>query len=71
MSELIDAHVHLWDRTRNAQDWMDVLQRGVDSTVDLASLVITGSLVATIPMFLLMIAMHRYWRSGVTMGRLK
>lgn len=47
------------------------LQRGVDSTVDLTSLVITGSLVATIPMVLLMVAMQRYWRSGVTMGSLK
>ncbi|HWU45386.1 MAG TPA: carbohydrate ABC transporter permease [Humibacter sp.] len=47
------------------------LQRGVDSTVDLTSLVITGSLVATIPMVLLMIAMQRYWKSGVTMGSLK
>ncbi|MGO4535080.1 carbohydrate ABC transporter permease [Leifsonia sp. 2MCAF36] len=47
------------------------LQRGVDSTVDLTSLVITGSLVATIPMVLLMIAMQRYWKSGVTMGSIK
>ncbi len=47
------------------------LQRGTDSTVDLTSLVITGSLVATIPMVLLMIAMQRYWRAGVTMGSLK
>ncbi|MGX9898769.1 carbohydrate ABC transporter permease [Arthrobacter sp. SA17] len=47
------------------------LQRGTDSTVDLTGLVITGSLVATIPMVILMIAMQRYWRSGVAMGSLK
>jgi multiple sugar transport system permease protein len=47
------------------------LQRGTDSTVDLTGMVITGSLVATIPMVILMIAMQRYWRSGVAMGSLK
>lgn len=47
------------------------LQRGTDSTVDLTGLVITGSLVATIPMVILMVAMQRYWRSGVAMGSLK
>lgn len=47
------------------------LQRGTDSTVDLTGLVITGSLVATVPMVILMIAMQRYWRSGVAMGSLK
>lgn len=47
------------------------LQRGTDSTVDLTSLVVTGSLISTIPMVALMIAMQRYWRSGVTIGSLK
>jgi multiple sugar transport system permease protein len=47
------------------------LQRGTDSTVDFTGLVTTGSLVATNPMVILMIAMQRYWRSGVTMGSLK
>jgi multiple sugar transport system permease protein len=47
------------------------LSRGTDSTVDLTSLVLTGSLVSTIPMVVLMIAMQRYWRSGVTLGSLK
>lgn len=62
---------------RSAERWPVMLglyswlQRGTDSTVDLTSLVITGSLVATIPMVLLMVAMQRYWRAGVTMGSLK
>jgi multiple sugar transport system permease protein len=47
------------------------LQRGTDSQYDLTGLVITGSLVSTIPMVLLMISMQRYWRSGVTIGSLK
>jgi len=47
------------------------LERGTDSQYDLTGLVITGSLVSTIPMIILMIAMQRYWRSGVTMGSLK
>jgi multiple sugar transport system permease protein len=47
------------------------LSRGTDSAVDLTSLVITGSLVSTVPMVVLMIAMQRYWRSGVTLGSLK
>ncbi len=62
---------------RSAERWPVMLglyswlQRGADSTVDLTSLVITGSLVATIPMVLLMLAMQRYWKAGVTMGSLK
>lgn len=47
------------------------LQRGISTEVDVTSLVITGSLVSTIPMVILMIAMQRYWRSGVTIGSLK
>ncbi|MZG12712.1 ABC transporter permease subunit [Streptomyces sp. SID5914] len=47
------------------------LQRGVDSQYDLTGLVITGALVASIPMVLLMISMQRYWKSGVTLGSLK
>jgi multiple sugar transport system permease protein len=47
------------------------LERGTDSQYDLTGLVITGSLISTIPMVILMIAMQRYWRSGVTMGSLK
>lgn len=47
------------------------LQRGISSQVDVTSLVITGSLISTIPMVVLMIAMQRYWRSGVTIGSLK
>ncbi|WP_156760450.1 carbohydrate ABC transporter permease [Microbacterium karelineae] len=47
------------------------LQRGIDSQYDLTGLVIVGSLISTIPMVLLMVAMQRYWRSGLTIGSLK
>jgi multiple sugar transport system permease protein len=47
------------------------LQRGTSTEVDVTSLVITGSLISTIPMVILMLAMQRYWRSGVTIGSLK
>lgn len=60
--------VEKWPVMLGLYSW---LQRGTDSTVDVTSLVITGSLVATIPMVALMIAMQRYWRSGVTIGSLK
>lgn len=60
--------VEKWPVMLGLYSW---LQRGVDSTVDLTSLVITGSVIATIPMVVLMIAMQRYWRSGVTLGSLK
>jgi multiple sugar transport system permease protein len=58
----------LWPVMLGLYSW---LGRGMDSEVDLTSLVITGSLVATLPMVLLMVAMQRYWRAGVTMGSLK
>lgn len=60
--------VEKWPVMLGMYSW---LQRGTDSTVDLTSLVLTGSLVSTIPMVVLMIAMQRYWRSGVTLGSLK
>ncbi|WP_026923784.1 carbohydrate ABC transporter permease [Glycomyces arizonensis] len=43
----------------------------VESGTDLTSLVIMGSLLSTIPLAVFMIAMARFWRSGVTLGSLK
>ena len=42
-----------------------------DSVVDLTALTITGALVSVIPLAVLMIAMQRYWRTGVTLGAIK
>lgn len=42
-----------------------------ESIVDLTALTITGALVSVIPLAVLMIAMQRYWRTGVTLGAIK
>lgn len=39
--------------------------------LDLSALVLTGSLLAIIPLAIFMIAMQRYWRTGVTLGSIK
>lgn len=43
----------------------------IDSSVDLTSLVMVGAIFSLIPMVVLMLAMQRYWRSGVTLGSIK
>ncbi|MFD4602237.1 carbohydrate ABC transporter permease [Streptomyces sp. NPDC058464] len=43
----------------------------LESGVDLTALVLTGALLSIVPMAVMMIAMRRYWRSGVTLGALK
>ena len=43
----------------------------LESGVDLTSLVLTGALLSIIPMAVMMVAMRRYWRTGVTLGALK
>ncbi|THV37102.1 carbohydrate ABC transporter permease [Glycomyces buryatensis] len=42
-----------------------------ETGTDLTSLVIMGSLLSTIPLAIFMIAMARFWRSGVTLGSIK
>ncbi|MFF7467510.1 ABC transporter permease subunit [Streptomyces sp. NPDC008092] len=43
----------------------------LESGVDLTGLVLTGALLSIVPMAVMMIAMRRYWRTGVTLGALK
>ena len=43
----------------------------LESGVDLTSLVLTGALLSIVPMAVMMTAMRRYWRTGVTLGALK
>lgn len=43
----------------------------LESGIDVTSLVLTGALLSIIPMAIMMVAMRRYWRSGVTLGALK
>ena len=42
-----------------------------DSVVDLTALTLTGALISVIPLAIVMIAMQRYWRTGVTLGAIK
>jgi multiple sugar transport system permease protein len=39
--------------------------------VDLTTMVLTGALLSIIPLAIFMVAMQRYWRTGVTLGSLK
>ncbi|MQY38589.1 L-arabinose transport system permease protein AraQ [Streptomyces sp. RB17] len=43
----------------------------LESGVDLTGLVLTGALLSIVPMAVMMVAMRRYWRTGVTLGALK
>ncbi|MEU6506390.1 carbohydrate ABC transporter permease [Streptomyces sp. NPDC046942] len=43
----------------------------MESGVDLTGLVLTGALLSIVPMAVMMVAMRRYWRTGVTLGALK
>jgi multiple sugar transport system permease protein len=58
-----------WTLTLGLYDWTG--ERLVPGGVDLTSLVLTGALLSVIPLAVMMIAMRRYWRSGVAMGALK
>lgn len=42
-----------------------------DSFVDRTALTITGALISIIPLAIVMIALQRYWRTGVSLGALK
>ncbi|OJX96183.1 MAG: ABC transporter permease [Micrococcales bacterium 73-15] len=42
-----------------------------DSVADRTTLTITGALISVIPLAIVMLAMQRYWRTGVAMGALK
>ena len=42
-----------------------------DSVVDLTALTITGALLSVIPLAIVMVAMQRFWKTGVTLGAIK
>ncbi|WP_281291613.1 hypothetical protein [Streptomyces botrytidirepellens] len=41
------------------------------SEPDLVRIVVTGSMVGTIPLVILFLALQKYWRSGITTGAIK
>jgi len=57
-----------WTLTLGLFDWTG---KRLESGVDLTSLVLTGALLTIIPLMVIMIAMRRYWRTGVAMGSIK
>jgi multiple sugar transport system permease protein len=57
-----------WTLMLGLYSWLNVK---MDRSVDLTGLVIVGSIVSLVPIVALMLAMQRYWRSGITLGSLK
>lgn len=57
-----------WTLTIGLYNWTG---KRLESGIDLTGLVLTGALLSIIPMAVMMIAMRRYWRTGVTLGALK
>jgi multiple sugar transport system permease protein len=57
-----------WTLALGLYDWSG---KRLESGVDLTSLVLTGALLSIVPLAALMVAMQRYWRSGVALGALK
>lgn len=62
---------------RGEQKWtltlglFDLTGKKLESGVDFTTLVLTGALLSIIPLAVMMIAMRRYWRSGVALGAIK
>lgn len=57
----------LWPVTLGLYSW----QLNAMSEPDLVRIVVTGSLVGTIPLIILFLALQKYWRSGITTGAFK
>lgn len=57
----------LWPVTLGLYSW----QLNAMSEPDLVRIVVTGSLVGTIPLVILFLSLQKYWRSGITTGALR
>lgn len=60
-----------WTMSLGLYNWLRQSYVNSASTVDYTSIVITGSLLSVIPLALVMIAMQRFWRTGVSLGAVK
>lgn len=60
-----------WTVTLGLYNWLIQSQFNNASAFDFTSLVITGALLSVLPLALLLLAMQRFWRSGVSLGALK
>ena len=57
----------LWPVTLGLYSW----QLNAMSEPDLVRIVVTGSMVGTIPLVILFLSLQKYWRSGITTGAIK
>lgn len=60
-----------WTMTLGLYNWLTQSQTNAGSGFDFTSLVIAGSLLSVIPLAAIMLAMQRFWKSGVSLGALK
>jgi multiple sugar transport system permease protein len=60
-----------WTMTLGLYNWLRQSQVSNASTIDFTSIVITGSLLSVIPLAAVMLALQRFWRTGVSLGALK
>ena len=60
-----------WTMTLGLYNWLRQSQVSSASTTDFTSIVITGSLLSVIPLAAVMLALQRFWRTGVSLGALK
>lgn len=60
-----------WNMTLGLYNWLRQSQVSNASIYDFNTLVITGSLLSVIPLAIVMIALQRFWRTGVSLGALK
>jgi multiple sugar transport system permease protein len=57
----------LWPVTLGLYSW----QLNAMSEPDMVRIVVTGSMVGTIPLIILFLSLQRYWRSGITLGAIR
>ncbi|MBT0773496.1 carbohydrate ABC transporter permease [Kineosporia sp. J2-2] len=60
-----------WTLSLGLYNWLRQSQVSNASTIDFTSIVITGSLLSVIPLAAVMLALQRFWRTGVTLGAVK
>jgi multiple sugar transport system permease protein len=60
-----------WTMTLGLYNWLVQAQTNNGGQLDFTTLVITGSLLSVVPLAGFMLAMQRFWRSGVAVGALK
>jgi multiple sugar transport system permease protein len=61
-----------WTLTLGLYNWLVQSHTSAGgSAIDFTALVITGALLSVIPLAAFLLAMQRFWRSGVSLGALK